>query len=62
MSVASDITILRGRPGDGIATKNYEVSFSNSRNAIVRYIRFRQGLTSKQEKKYALGVGSAERT
>ena len=61
VSVASDITILgQSAPGDGIATKNYEVSFSNSRNVIVRYIRFRQGLTPKQEKKYALGVGAAE--
>jgi hypothetical protein len=61
VSVASDITILgQSAPGDGIATKNFEVSFSNSRNAIVRYIRFRQGLTPGQEKKYALGVSGAE--
>jgi hypothetical protein len=61
VSVASDITILgQSAPGDGIATKNFEVSFSNSRNVIVRYIRFRQGLTPKQEKKYALGVSGAE--
>jgi hypothetical protein len=61
VSVASDITILgQSAPGDGIATKNFEVSFSNSRNVIVRYVRFRQGLTATQEKKYALGVSGAE--
>jgi hypothetical protein len=40
--------------------KNYEVSFSKSRNVIVRYLRFRQGLTPKQEKKYVLGLNESE--
>jgi pectate lyase len=58
VSVASDITIAgQTAPGEGISTKNYEVSFSKSHNIIVRYIRFRQGLTPKQEKKYAVGLG-----
>ncbi|HEY2342526.1 MAG TPA: hypothetical protein VGH90_05835 [Chthoniobacteraceae bacterium] len=57
VSVASDITIAgQTAPGEGIATKNYEVSFSGSKNVIVRYIRFRLGLTPKMEKKYAVGL------
>jgi pectate lyase len=57
ISVASDITIAgQTAPGDGISTKNYEVSFSKSHNIIVRYIHFRQGLTPKQEHKYAVAL------
>lgn len=57
VSVASDITIAgQTAPGEGIATRNYEISFSKSHNVIVRYIRFRQGLTPKQEKKYVIGL------
>jgi pectate lyase len=60
LSVSSDITIAgQTAPGEGISTKNYEVSFSKSHNVIVRYIHFRQGLTPKQEKKYALGLEQA---
>src|SRR5262249_28659823 len=57
LHVASDITILgQSAPGDGIGIKNYEVSFSKSHNVIVRYLRIRQGLTPRQEKKYAVGL------
>jgi hypothetical protein len=57
LSVASDITIAgQTAPGEGISTKNYEVSFSKSHNIVVRYIHFRQGLTPKQEKKYAVAL------
>lgn len=57
VSVASDITIAgQSAPGQGISTKNYEVSFSKSHNIIVRYMHFRQGLTPKQEKKYAVAL------
>jgi hypothetical protein len=57
LSVASDITIAgQTAPGDGISTKNYEVSFSKSHNIIVRYMHFRQGLTPKQEHKYAVAL------
>ena len=57
VSVASNITIAgQTAPGDGISTKNYEVSFSKAHNVIVRYMHFRQGLTPKQEKKYAVAM------
>jgi pectate lyase len=57
LHVASDITILgQSAPGEGIGTKNYEMSFSKSHNVIVRYLRIRMGLTPKQEKKYAIGL------
>jgi pectate lyase len=47
--IASDITIAgQTAPGDGIGTKNFQVSFSNSRNIIVRYIRFRGGLAGSR--------------
>ena len=57
VSVRSNITIAgQSAPGEGIGVRNYEVSFSHSKNIIVRYFRFRQGLTPKQEKKYAIGL------
>jgi hypothetical protein len=61
LAVSSDISIAgQTAPGEGISTKNYEVSFSKSHNDIVRYIHFRQGLTPKQEKKYALAIEGAD--
>lgn len=57
VSVRSDITIAgQTAPGDGIATRGYEVSFSGSNNVIVRYIRFRQGTTRGQERKSAVAI------
>jgi pectate lyase len=57
VSVGSDLTIAgQTAPGDGIATRNYEVSFSGSHNVIVRNIRFRQGLTSGQDRKSAVNI------
>ncbi len=57
VSVASNITIAgQSGPGEGVATRNYEVSFSKAKNVIVRYMRFRLGLTPKMEKKYAVGL------
>jgi len=61
VSLASNLTIAgQTAPGEGVALRNYEVSFSGSHNVIVRYVRFRHGVTPKQEKKYAVGAGDAE--
>jgi hypothetical protein len=44
VSVHSNLTLAgQTAPGDGIAVIGREVSFSNSSNDIVRYLRFRQG-------------------
>ena len=60
LMAASDLTIAgQTAPGQGIGTLGYEVSFSKSKNDIVRYIRFRQGNTPKQEKKSALAIYEA---
>jgi pectate lyase len=57
VSVASDLTIAgQTAPGQGISTLGYEVSFSRSRNVIVRFIRFRQGNTPRQERKSAVAI------
>jgi hypothetical protein len=57
LSVASDLTIAgQTAPGDGISTKNFEVSFSRAHNVIVRYMHFRQGLTPGQQKKYSVSL------
>ncbi len=42
VAVGSNITIAgQTAPGDGIATKNEQVSFSNAENVIVRHLRIR---------------------
>jgi hypothetical protein len=57
LHVANDITIAgQTAPGDGIGVKGHEVSFSGSHNVIVRYIRFRQGATPKEDKKCAVNI------
>jgi len=46
LSVASNITIAgQTAPGDGVALYGQAVSFSGSSNIIVRYVRFREGVT-----------------
>ncbi|WP_443223939.1 pectate lyase family protein [Streptomyces sp. 4N509B] len=51
LHVASDITIAgQTAPGDGVATRGYQVSFSDSSNVIVRHMRFRHGLTPDQNR------------
>jgi len=51
VSVASDVTIAgQSAPGDGIAIYGRSVSFSGSRNIIVRYVRFRPGIKSDKGK------------
>jgi pectate lyase len=60
VTIASDITIAgQTAPGQGIATRNYEISFAQAKNVIVRYMRFRQGNTPKQEKKSAVAIYEA---
>ena len=58
LPVSSDITIAGlSAPGDGIGTYGAEVSFSHSKNVIVRYIRFRQGtVTAGEERKSAVNI------
>ncbi len=49
--VASNITIAgQTAPGGGIAIYGQPVSLSNSKNIIVRYVRFRQGINSNPHK------------
>ena len=58
VSIASNVTIAgQTAPGEGVCLRNYTVSFARSHDVIARYIRLRQGLTPKQEKKCALGLG-----
>ena len=45
VSVAGSVTIAgQTAPGDGVALRNNQVSFSNVENVIVRYLRIRCGL------------------
>ncbi|MDP9000522.1 MAG: hypothetical protein M3O46_10470, partial [Myxococcota bacterium] len=47
VSVSNNITIAgQTSPGDGVGFVGSEVSFSSHSNAIVRYVRFRQGCTT----------------
>ncbi|MFC6020762.1 polysaccharide lyase family 1 protein [Plantactinospora solaniradicis] len=51
LSIKSNITVAgQTAPGDGIATRGYQVSLSNADNVIVRYLRFRHGLTPNQNR------------
>lgn len=51
LSVKSNITIAgQTAPGEGIATRGYQVSTSNATNVIIRYLRFRHGLTPDQNR------------
>jgi len=51
VSVASHITLAgHSAPADGIALYGKSVSFSGSRNVIVRYLRFRQGISGDRGK------------
>ncbi|AVT34190.1 pectate lyase [Plantactinospora sp. BC1] len=51
LSIKSNITVAgQTAPGDGVATRGYQVSLSNADNVIVRYMRFRHGLTPNQNR------------
>ena len=59
VSVASNLTIAgQTAPGDGIAIIGREVSFSNSHNDIVRYVRFRQGSLDPDRGKSSLAISN----
>jgi pectate lyase len=51
LSIKSNITVAgQTAPGEGVATRGYQVSLSNANNVIVRYMRFRHGLTPNQNR------------
>ena len=55
--IGSDLTIAgQTAPGEGIGLRDSEVSLSGSHNVIVRYLRIRQGLAEKQDKKSAVDI------
>lgn len=60
VSVKSNITIEGDTaPGQGIGIMGREVSFANSSNDIVRYIRFRQGTLDSDSGKSSLSLSDA---
>ncbi|WEO99684.1 hypothetical protein A6P39_039685 [Streptomyces sp. FXJ1.172] len=60
VSVADDITIEGDTaPGQGIGLRGREVSFSNSSNDIVRYVRFREGTLDPANGKASLALARA---
>lgn len=60
LRVGSDLTIAgQTAPGEGIGLRDSEVSLSGSHNDIIRYLRFRQGLAEKQDKKSAINMTGA---
>jgi pectate lyase len=51
LSIKSNITVTgQTAPGEGVGTRGYQVSLSNATNVIVRYMRFRHGLTPNQNR------------
>jgi hypothetical protein len=57
LRVGSDLTIAgQTAPGDGVGLRGAEVSFSGAHNVIIRHVRIRQGLATRQEKKSALNI------
>jgi pectate lyase len=51
LDIRSDVTIAgQSAPGDGIAIYGNAVSFSGSSNIVVRYLRFREGMSGPKGK------------
>jgi pectate lyase len=51
VAVSSDISILgQTAPGDGVMIYGRSVSFSGQKNAVVRYLRFREGIAGDKGK------------
>ncbi|WP_202919030.1 pectate lyase family protein [Saccharothrix deserti] len=51
LGIKSNITIAgQTAPGEGIATRGYQVSTSSATNVVIRYMRFRHGLTPEQNR------------
>ncbi|WP_143079108.1 hypothetical protein [Streptomyces monashensis] len=58
--MADDITVEGDTaPGQGIGLRGREVSFSNSSNDIVRYVRFREGTLDPANGKASLALAKA---
>jgi len=57
LRVGSNLTVAgQTAPGQGIGLRGSEVSLSGSHNVILRYVRVRQGLAEKQDKKSAINI------
>ena len=57
LRIGSDLTIAgQTAPGEGVGLRGSEVSLSGSHNVIICYLRIRQGLAEKQDKKSAINI------
>jgi hypothetical protein len=57
LHVGSNLTIAgQTAPGDGIGLRDSEISLSGSDNVIIQYVRIRQGLAERQDKKSAVNM------
>jgi hypothetical protein len=57
LRVGSNLTIAgQTAPGDGIGLRDSEISLSGADNVIIRYVRIRQGLVERQDKKSAVNM------
>jgi hypothetical protein len=60
LRVGSNLTIAgQTAPGEGIGLRGSEVSLSGSHNIVIRFVRVRQGLAEKQDKKSAINMTGA---
>jgi Bacterial TSP3 repeat len=60
LRVGSNLTLAgQTAPGQGIGLRGSEVSLSGSHNIVIRFVRVRQGLAEKQDKKSAINMTGA---